>query len=98
MNLSDIIHEVWKDKRVKDLGIRKDEARIIVKVVIDKMREGFLKYGKLKIENLFTLEIRKAKGRKIENPSTKEPMYIEDYYKVGIIPSKKIKDGLKEKK
>lgn len=96
MNLSDLIHEVWKDKRTRELKLRKDEVEVVVKVFVDHIVKALLQYGKVKMQGLFTLEIRKAKGRKIANPQTKEKMYSEDYYKVGLIPSKKLKGGLEE--
>lgn len=95
MKLSKLISEVHKDQRVRDLRLRKDEVKILVEVVIDHIGLGLLKYGIVKLHGLFTLNIRKAKGRRIRNPQTGEYMYTKDYYKIGIKPSKKIKDGLK---
>lgn len=97
MNLSKLIHEVWKDKRVRALKIRKDEVKIIVEVIIDHVKKGLIGYGVVKLQGLFTLELRKAKGRKIRNPQTKESMYSKDYFKIGIKPSKDVKDSLKDK-
>lgn len=95
MKLSKLIHEVWKDPRTRELRLRKDEVKIVVNVVIDKILEGLLTYGKIKLQGLFTLDIRKAKGRRIRNPQTREIMYSNDYHKVGIEPSKRLEDGLK---
>jgi nucleoid DNA-binding protein len=96
VNLSKLIHEVWKDDRTRELRLRKDEVRILAEVFVDHIGKGLLKYGIVKLQGLFTLDVRKAKGRKISNPQTKEIMYSKDYHKVGVIPSKKIKDGLKK--
>lgn len=98
MKLSNLIHEVWKDERVKALRIRKSEVRILAEVFLDHIGKGLLKYGVVKLHGLFTLEVRKAKGRKIRNPQNKKEMYIDDYHKLGVIPSKNIKQGLKEYK
>lgn len=98
LNLAEIIHEVWKDERVRELKIRKSEVKVIVKVTVDHMVKGLLQYGKLKIMGLFTLDVRKAKGRRMVNPQTGEHMYSKDYYKVGLEPSKRLKDGLKKLK
>lgn len=98
MKLTELIHEVWKDERVREMRLRKDEVKVFIEVLADHIVEGLLKHGKVKIKNLFTLELRKAKGRKIANPRTKEPMYINDYYKVGIETSKRLKDELKKLK
>ncbi|MER2009360.1 MAG: HU family DNA-binding protein [Psychrobacillus sp.] len=95
MNLSQLKNAVHKDERVKELRLRKDEVKIIVDVVIDHMLKGLLKYGILKLQGLFTLKIKKAKGRRISNPQTREHMYSKDYNKVGIEPSKQLREGLK---
>jgi nucleoid DNA-binding protein len=95
MNLKNLVHEVWKDPRTKQLKIKKTEVKILVEVVIDQIGYGLLRNGFIKIQNLFTLDIRKAKGRKIGNPRTHKPMKIQDYYKIGITPSKRLREGLK---
>lgn len=96
LNLSKLIHEVWKDERTRQMRLRKDEVKVLVEVMLDHIVKGLLDYGKIKMQGLFTLDIRKSKGRKIANPQTKKHMYINDYYKVGIEPSKRLKDGLKK--
>jgi nucleoid DNA-binding protein len=96
LNLSKLIHKVWKDERTRELRLRKDEVKVVVEVLIDHIVDGLLKYGKVKMKGLFTLDIRKAKGRKIANPQTGESMYSKDYYKVGLEPSKKLKEGLEK--
>lgn len=95
MKLSELIHEVWKDERVKELRLRKHEVGILVNVVIDQILKGLLSHGKVKLLGLFSIEVRKAKGRKIAHPITKEEMYSKDYYKIGIEPSKRLKEELK---
>ncbi|GIN66354.1 hypothetical protein J41TS2_17750 [Bacillus sonorensis] len=94
MNLSKLIHEVWKDGRIRELRLRKDEVKILVEVLIDHIGRGLIKYGVVKLKNLFTLEVRKAKGRRIKNPQTGKHMYSRDYFKIGVKPSKRIKDEL----
>jgi nucleoid DNA-binding protein len=94
LNLSGLISKVHKDERVRELRLRKDEVKIVVEVLIEHIVENLLKYGVVKMKGLFTLNIRKAKGRKIANPQTREAMYIDDYYKVGIEPSKRLQEGL----
>lgn len=98
LNLSELIHEVWKDERIREYRLRKDEVSIVIKVFVEHILKTLLTYGKVKIQGLFTLKVRKAKGRRIMNPQTKEIMYSKDYYKVGIEPSKRLKEGLKEYK
>lgn len=97
MNLSDLIHEVWKDKRIRELKLRKDEVKAVVEVFTDHIVEALLLYGKVKMQGLFSLDVRKARGRKIRNPKTKEIMYSKDYYKIGLKPSKRLEEGLKDK-
>jgi nucleoid DNA-binding protein len=95
LKLSKLIHEVWEDERTRELRLRKDEVKILVNVMIDHIVKGLLKHGEVKLRGLFTLDVREIKGRKIRNPQTKEEMYIDDYYKVGIKePSKRLKEGL----
>lgn len=96
MKLSELIHEVWKDERTRELKLRKDEVKVVIEVFIDHIVKGLLHNKIVKIKGLFTLNIRKAKGRRIRNPQTKEIMYSQDYYKVGLEPSKNLKDGLEE--
>lgn len=96
MKLSELIHEVWKDERTRELRLRKDEVKVVIEVLIDHIVKGLLKHGIIKMKGLFTLDIRKARGRKIANPQTGEKMFIDDYYKVGIEPSKNMKKGLEE--
>lgn len=98
MKLSELKHEVWKDPQIKRLGLRKDEVKTIVNVVVKHIGKGLLTYGKVKLQGLFTLEVKKAKGRKIANPQTGEHMIIDDYYKISLEPSKEVKVGLKEYK
>lgn len=96
LNLSELIREVWKDKRTREMRLRQDEVKLVIEVFIDHIIKSLLKYGKIKMNGLFTLEIRKAKGRKIKNPQTKEVMYSSDYNKIGLKPYKRLKDGLKD--
>lgn len=95
MNLSKLIHEIWKDDRVQELGIRKGEVKILVNVFLDHILKSLLNHGIVKLQGLFTLKIKKAKGRKIRNPQTGEIMYCHDYNKLNIAPSKRLEDGLK---
>ena len=94
MKLSELKHRVWKDERIKDLRLRKDEIKLIIDVVLEYILKGLLEDKLIKLKGLFTLDVRKAKGRKISNPQTGEHMHSEDYYKVGITYSKVLKDGL----
>lgn len=96
MNLSNLVSRVHKDERVKDLRLRKDEVKIVVEVLIEHIINGLFEFGFVKIRGLFTIKVKKSKGRKISNPQTREEMYVEDYYKLNLEPSKKIKENLEE--
>lgn len=98
MNLSELIHKVWKDERIREIRLRKDEVKVVIEVFIEHIGKGLLQYGKVKIQGLFTLDIRKAKGRRIANPQTKKHMFSKDYYKIGLKPSKKLDEGMKKLK
>lgn len=96
MNLSKLIHEVWKNEKVQNLGLRKSDVAVVIKVFADIIVRSLLNVGTVKIEGLFTLIVKKAKGRTISNPKTRELMEIDDYLKIKINPSKRLKDGLRE--
>ena len=96
MNLSKLIHEVWSDSRVRELNIKKSEVKVIMEVMIDHIIVALITERKLKIHGLFTLIVKKAKGRKIANPQSGEHMYSRDYYKVKIEPSKRLKENLED--
>jgi nucleoid DNA-binding protein len=94
MNLSKLIHKVWSDETIRELGLRKGEVKTVIEVMVKHIVKGLLEEGIIKIRGLFTLDIREVKGRKIRHPITKEIMYSSDYFKVGVEPSKTLKDGL----
>lgn len=96
--LSFLMDKVWKDDRVKELGIRKSEVKTIIKVFVEVLGDTLLELGKVKIRGLFTLQIRKIKGRRIRNLHTDEEMYSSDSHRIGVIPSKDMKEKLKKLK
>lgn len=98
MNLSKLIHNIWKDERTRALRIRKDEVAILVEVFLDHIGKGLLEHGIIKLRGLFTVDIREAKGRRIKHPTTGKEMFSKDYLKLGFKPSKKLKDGIKKLK
>ena len=94
MKFSDLIHKVWKDERVRELRIRKGEVKLILEVALEKMIEALLNKQHIKLWNFGTLSVKKVKGRRIANPITKEHMFINDYYRIHIEPSKRLKNVL----
>lgn len=89
---------MWKDKRIRELRLRKSEVGVVIKVFVDHVVEALLMHGKVKMQGLFTLDVRKIKGRRISHPQTKKHMYTKDSYKVGLKPSKRLEEGLKKKR
>lgn len=96
MNLTELIHEIWKDERVQKLKIRKRDIGTIVKVTIDQIVKNLFKYGLVKLRGLFTVKLRKVKGRNIAHLQTKEIIKVDDYYRVAIKPSKRVERKLEE--
>ncbi len=94
MNLSKLIHEIWKDEEVKARRFTKDEVDLIVKVFIKYAVKNLLENKVLKLRGLITLHVKKSKGRRMINPQTKEEMFSKDYYRIGLKPSKELKEGL----
>lgn len=87
---------MWQDERIQELGIKKKEVELLMSVLSDKIATGLVDKKKIKIKGLFTLGVRKVKGRKIAHPQTHEPMYIDDYYRLHVSPSKNLKEQLKK--
>lgn len=96
MKLTDLIHEVWKDERVRDTGVRKHEVGIIIKVMIDKIKEGLLKSGKVQLRGLFTILLKKAKGGRAKHPNSGKEIFVEDYHKISVITSENFKEEIKQ--
>ncbi|WP_180232344.1 HU family DNA-binding protein [Priestia megaterium] len=98
MTLTQLIHEVWKDEEVRKLEVklRKDEVKVVVNATLKHIGKGLVKYGKVKLKGLFTLEVREVKGRKIHDFKTGGETYSKDYKKIGIETSKNLKEELKK--
>lgn len=97
MKLSKIIHNTWKDERVKELKIKKGDVKIICTAFIDNIFLALIETGEAKLLNLFTLTLKKSKGRKIRNISTKETMVTSDFYRVNVEPSDRLDREMKNK-
>jgi nucleoid DNA-binding protein len=96
LKLTKLIHEIWKDERVKELGLRKGEVELLVKVFLEYIGKNLIKHNVVKLRGLFTLEIRTAKGRRIRDLNTGEETFSKDYKKIGIKPSNWMKEELKK--
>lgn len=95
MNLSELKHEIWKDKRVKEIGLKKSEVKILVDVFIEHIRLAILKHGVVKLQGLFTIKVKRAKGRKMKN-LTGETIKLNDYNKLNFSLSEKTRKVLKQ--
>lgn len=95
MNFKKLVHETWKDERVRKLKVKKGEVQTILSVMLEKMIDGLISERTVKLRGFFTVELRKVKGRttKIGDNEVK----YDDYDKVAINPSEKIKKRLKNK-
>lgn len=93
MNLKELIHKVWEHDAIIENGIRKSDIKIVIEVFIEEVKNGLIEHGKVKIKGLFTLDLRKSKGRSIRNFQG-ELMKSKDYYKVGLKPSQDLKERL----
>lgn len=96
MKLKELIHAIWKDERIRELGIRKSDVDKIVKVTIEQIVENLFKHNVVKLRGLFTIRLKKANGRKVKHPVSGEIVKVDDYYKLDIKPSKNVKDKLEE--
>lgn len=96
--MTELTKAVFNDERVKELGMRGHEVKVLVRVVLEHMGKGLIEHGKIKLQGLFSMEIRGAKGRRIANPQTGEEMFSKDYNKLNVEPSKKLKDEMKKLK
>jgi len=96
LNFSELIHKTWEHENVRGAKIRKSDVKIVLYTFTDILIESLITQGKAKIQSLFTLKIKKVKSRRIANPQNKELMYTDDYYKINIEPSKRLKNELIE--
>jgi len=97
MKYTELINATHKDKRLREKRITKDTTRLIIGVFAEKMFESLVVDGKLSIKNLFTLNVKKNKGKRILDLNTKKHRKTKDYYRVIVVPSERMKDNLKER-
>lgn len=97
MRLTQIVREVRKDPRIKEKFITNAQIELVIKVFIEKIKEALIKDGEAKIYNLFTLQFRRSKGRKIKTINKKE-MMTADYIRIGVKPSKDLRDIMRRYK
>lgn len=97
MKFTELKQAVYKDERLRKERITRAQLNLVVSVFCEKLFEALIMNDKVSIPNLFTLSLRKNKGKRIINPKTKEPMVTKDFYRVLVGQSTKLKDNLKEK-
>jgi len=71
------------------------EVKVVLTVMLEKLEEGLINKKIIKIRDYFTLELKTMKGRK-SKIGDKDVKY-DDYEKVTIRPSKRIKDNINKK-
>lgn len=97
MKLTEILSEVRKDERIKEVFITKRQVDLIVNVFIEKVKEALFLEGEVKIHKLFTLQFRRSKGRRIKTINN-EDMITSDYIRIRVKPSIDLKEIMKEYK
>lgn len=97
MKFTELKQATYADERLRKEKITRAQLNLVVTVFCEKMFEALVIGGKVSIPNLFTLNLRKNKGKRIVNPITKKPMVTKDFYRVLVSQSGRLKDNLKEK-
>ena len=97
MRYGELISATHKDARLRERRINKDITKLVISVFVEKMFEALITDGKVAIKNLFTLNVKKNKGKRILDLNTKEHRMTNDYYRIVVTPSERIKENLKEK-
>lgn len=97
MKFTELKQQVYKDERIRKEKITRFQMNLIISVFCEKIFEGLIMGEKVSIPNLFTLNLRKNKGKRIINPKTKEPMITKNFYRILVSQSVKLKDNLKER-
>lgn len=97
MKYGELINATHKDKRLREHRVTKDITRLVISVFVEKMFESLVNDGKVSIKNLFTLNVKKNKGKRILDLNTKKHKITKDYYRIIATPSERVKDNLKER-
>ena len=84
----------------KKINMPKSKIQIIVEVVLDSMKEIFIKdqsKTRLEIRNFGVFEVKKTKPKpKARNPKTNEVIYVPSRRKISFKAGKKISKKLKK--
>ncbi|WP_336682900.1 HU family DNA-binding protein [Enterococcus casseliflavus] len=95
MKLTDIVREVRKDERTKEVFITKRQVDVIINVFIEKVKDALYLEGEAKIHNLFTLQFKQSKGKRIRTIQNEE-MITSDYTRIKVKPSIDLKETMKK--
>ena len=91
----DLINSIYEK-----INMTKNKIQIIVEIVLDSMKEIFIKdqsETRLEIRNFGVFEVKKTKPKpKARNPKTNEIVYVPSRRKISFKPGKKISKKLKK--
>lgn len=66
------------------------------KELSDQVKDGLVKYGKIKVVGLGIFQLRKVPSRLGRNPQTGEIMTIPEYTKIKFFPTKSLRDSIRK--
>lgn len=97
MKLTDIAKEVRRDPRAKELFISQRQVDLVIRLFVEKVKVALLNEGEAKIHELFTLQFKKNKGRRIKSFNNKE-IQTDDFTRIIVRPSRELKKIMKDYK
>ena len=97
MSIKKIVDEVWKDEVLRENKITKREIKLILEAFKRYIPEEIVENGEFKFLGLFTLKVKSVRGWNSVNFKTGEKVKINDFKRIYISPSKKLKNKLNNK-
>ena len=90
MRKQDIVDDIYQQT-----GLPKKDIQLVVNLLLDSVRNAFLREERVELRGFGVFEVKKRKGRVGRNPKTREVINIPARKVVTFRPSKLIKE-LKE--
>ena len=97
MSIKKIVDEVWKDEVLRENKITKREIKLILEAFKRYIPEKIVEDREFKFLGLFTLKVKSVRGWNSVNFKTGEKVKINDFNRIYISPSKKLKNKLNNK-
>ena len=97
MSIKKIVDEMWKDEILRENKITKIEIKLILEAFKRYIPEKIVEDGEFKFLGLFTLKVKSVRGWNSVNFKTGEKVKINDFKRIYISPSKKLKNKLNNK-